>query len=309
MRLQAAPYGLLGAFNLDLPVSKRSSPIGRLTANANGSATHLSDFETITTIGAGLNWAPAERLNLTVSWNREEGPPTLQQLGDPLIETPNVSFFDFATGETVLVTTFTGGNPDLLADTRNVLKIGGNWKPFEKTDLRLRAEYVRQTIDDPQGNVSGASETLEAAFPERFVRDENGTLVAVDLRPINFQESRRDTFRWGFDFTKPLASKPPSEAARAAFRERFAGQRGPGDQSPPSPEGGPPGASPGGEGSARGIGGGRFGATAGRRLRHCRGYEWGAARSGEIFRMRNRRSVAKRDARRANRTDCRRPRS
>ena len=251
---------LLGAFNLDLPVTKRSSSIGRLTANANGSATHLSDFGTITTIGAGANWSPAERLNLTVSWNREEGPPSLQQLGDPLIETPNVNFFDFATGETVLVTTFTGGNPDLLADTRNVLKIGGNWKPFDKTDLRLRAEYVRQTIDDPQGNVSSASEALEDAFPDRFVRDENGTLTAVDLRPLNFKESRRDTFRWGFDFTKPLTSKPPSEAAQAAFRERFAGRRGQGDRSsPPPPEGGPPGAGPGGEGGPRGFGGGRFG--------------------------------------------------
>ena len=67
------------------------------------------------------------------------------------------------------MTTVTGGNPDLRADTRNVLKIGGNWQPFDKTDLRLRAEYVRQTIDDPQGNVSAASEALEAAFPDRFV--------------------------------------------------------------------------------------------------------------------------------------------
>jgi hypothetical protein len=252
---------LLGAVNVDLPVAKRSSTIGRLTANANGSATHLSDFGTITTIGAGLNWSPAEQLNLTVSWNRDEGPPTLQQLGDPLIETPNVSFFDFATGETVLVTTFTGGNPDLNADTRNVLKIGGNWKPFDKTDLRLRAEYVHQSIDDPQGNVSGASEAIESAFPDRFVRDENGTLVAVDLRPLNFQESRRDTFRWGFDFTRPLASRPPSEAARAAFRERLSGEhRGQGGQAPPPPpDGGPPGAGPSGEGGQRGFGGGRFG--------------------------------------------------
>ena len=258
---------LLGAANLDLPITKRSSAIGRLTANANGSATHLSDFGTITTIGAGLNWSPAQRLNLTASWNREEGPPSLQQLGDPLIETPNVNVFDFATGRTVAVTTFTGGNPDLLADTRNVLKIGGHWQPFEKTDLRLRAEYVRQTTDDPQSNIT-ISEAIEAAFPERFVRDAGGTLLAVDLRPVNFQEARRDTFRWGFDFTKPLQSRPPSQAAIASFRERLAGQRqGQGDQPPPSPEGGPPaeggppGAGPGGGGPGgfRGFGGGRFG--------------------------------------------------
>ena len=35
---------------------------------------------------------------------------------------------------TVLVTTVTGGNPELLADTRNVLKIGGNWQPLDNDD-------------------------------------------------------------------------------------------------------------------------------------------------------------------------------
>src|SRR5512139_4012858 len=81
---------LLGAANIDVPVAKRSSSIGRLTANANGSVTHLSDFGSITSIGAGLNWSPVERMNLSASWTREEGPPSLQQLGDPLVETDNV---------------------------------------------------------------------------------------------------------------------------------------------------------------------------------------------------------------------------
>lgn len=263
---------LLGALNLDLPIARRSSAVGRLTANANGSVTQLSDFGTITTIGAGLNWSPAERLNLTASWTREEGPPTLQQLGDPLIETPNVDVFDFATGQTVQVTTLTGGNPNLRADRRNVLKIGGHWQPFEKTDLRLRADYVRQTTDNPQAGMT-ISEAMEAAFPERFQR-EGGILVAVDLRPVNFLKARRDTFRWGFDFTKPLQSKPPSPAAMAAFRERFAAQRqgqgeqtpapppegtGQGQPPPPSPEGAGAGPGGGGPGGGRGFGGGRFG--------------------------------------------------
>jgi hypothetical protein len=255
---------LLGSTNIDMPIAKRSSAIGRLTANANGSIAHLSDFGTIASIGAGLNWSPVERMNLSASWTREEGAPSLQQLGDPLVETDNVSFFDFATGETVLVTTFTGGNPDLLADTRNVMKIGGNWQPFKETDLRLRAEYVRQTIDDPQGNVSGASETLEDAFPDRFVRDDNGTLTAVDLRPVNFQQSRRDTFRWGFDFTKPLQSRRPSQQAIASMRQRFGGQRGEQGQAPPPSEGGQgQPSSPPPEGSGAGPGPGGFGLPGG----------------------------------------------
>jgi hypothetical protein len=258
--------------SVDLPITRRSSSIGRLTANASAGLLQLSDFGTLTSFGAGLNWAPAPRLNVTTSWTREEGAPSLQQLGDPLVETPGVPFFDFTRNETVFVTTLTGGNPDLDADRRNVLKIGGNWQPFEKTDLRLRVEYVRQTIDHPQASFPAASEALEDAFPDRFVREPctpepcTGRLVSVDLTPVNFERSRKDTLRWGFTFTKPLASKPPSEAARAAFRERFAQQRAAQGQAatPPPAEGAaPPPPSDGGAVSppegGRGFGGGRGG--------------------------------------------------
>ena len=256
---------LVGAVNLDLPITKRGSAIGRLSANANATVTRLSDFGTLTTVGAGLTWSPTPKLNLNASWTREEGAPSLQQLGDPLVETEGVRLFDFETGQTIEVTTLTGGNPDLLADTRNVFKIAGNWQPLEKIDLRLRAEYVHQTIDDPQAGIT-VSEAMENAFPDRFQRDLDNKLVFVDLRPVNFQQSRRDTFRWGFEFTKPLQSRPPSEAAISAFRERFARDRAAqGGQAPASPEGGPPpegrgqGAGPGGGPGGFRFGGGGFG--------------------------------------------------
>ena len=261
---------ITGSANLDLPITRRSASIGRLTANANASVTELSDFGTLTSVGAGLNWSPTPRLNLNASWTREEGAPSLQQLGDPFLETPGVAFFDFATGETVLITTITGGNPELLADTRNVLKIGGNWQPFEKIDLRLRAEYVRQTIDDLQAGFPAASEALEDAFPNRFVRGPctpapcRGPLLSVDLRPVNFEKARKDTFRWGFNLTKPLRSAAPSPATMASFRERFAAQaRERGETpAPPSSEGGD--ARPGGEGRGRGGGFRGFGGVGGR---------------------------------------------
>ena len=137
----------------------------------NAGISQLSDFGTLTSLGAGLNWAPSARLNLITSWTREEGAPILQQLGNPLLETDNVPFFDAVRGETVNVTTLTGGNPDLDADRRSVLKVGGNWRPFEKTDLNLRGEYVHQSIDNPQISFPAATPALEAAFPLRFVRD------------------------------------------------------------------------------------------------------------------------------------------
>ena len=256
------------ALNLDLPISRRNrdfAALGSLTLNGNAGVEQLSDFGTMTTLGAGLNWSPLDRLNLLASWTREEGAPTVQQLGDPVLDTPEARIFDFTTGETVLVTAITGGNRELEADRRDVLKLGGNWKPFEETDLRLRVDYVRSRLTDPISSFPGPTAALEAAFPERFVRNSAGELVSVDLRPVNFDSARRDTFRLGFDFSKSLKSAPPSPAVIEAFRARraAAGQGAP-------TEGGPP---PGGEpppddalsvregppsGGGRGGGGGRF---------------------------------------------------
>jgi hypothetical protein len=109
-----------------------------------------------------------------------------------------------------------------------VFKLGANWKPLSETDLALRGEYVRSRIARPISNFPGPSPTLEAAFPDRFVRDSDGNLVSVDLRPVNYDSARRDTLRVGFDFSKPLKSAAPSQAAIAAFRARreASGERG-----------------------------------------------------------------------------------
>ena len=256
-----------GSLNLDLPLL-RNSPIGRLGANANAEVEHLSDFGMLTAVGAGLNWTPVQRLNLIASWTREEGAPSMGQLGDPILETPDTRVFDFTTGETVLVTTTTGGNPDLDADHRNVFKLGANWKPFAETDLRLRADYVHSVIKDPVASFPGPSAALEEAFRERFVREPctpepgcTGRLLSVDLRPVNFEDSRRDTLRWGFDFSKPLRSARPSQAQIDQLRARFAPPGGRTLQGAQRPEGSPPEGGRRAEGGqAQGAGpGGRFG--------------------------------------------------
>jgi hypothetical protein len=251
------------AVNIDLPVSRRNSDfsaLGNLSLNANAEVEQLSDFGTLTTIGAGVNFSPAERLNLLGSWTREEGAPTVDQLGDPVLETPQTRIFDFTTGETVLVNAITGGNPNLQSDRRNVLKLGVNWQPIQTPSLRLRADYVHQTIEHPISNFPGPSAALEAAFPDRFVRDADGNLLSVDLRPVNYDSSRLDTLRIGFDFSKSLKSAAPSPAAIAAFRAR----RGGAEQGTPSQGGSSqgqpqaaPGAAPQVPAGARGLG--RFG--------------------------------------------------
>jgi hypothetical protein len=260
------------AINLDLPISRRNrdfSALGNLTVNANAEVDQLSDFGTLTTIGAGANFSPLDRLNFLASWTREEGPPTINQLGDPTLDTPNSRIFDFTTGQTVLVDAITGGNPNLQSDLRHVVKLSTNWQPFPKTDLRFRADYVHQTIDRPISS-SSVTQATEAAFPQRFVRNSSGQLVSVDLTPVNFDSARRDSLRVGFDFSKPLKSRRPSQSVIDQLRQQFGfgGRNGPiraQGSIPPTPpsDGASQGSAPPAGGGGRGFGGGRGGGGGG----------------------------------------------
>jgi len=254
------------ALNLDLPISRRNrdfSALGNLTFSVDAGVEQLSDFGTLTTLGAGVNWSPAEPFSLLASWRREEGAPSVQQLGDPILETPGARIFDFTTGQTALITAITGGNPDLQADRRSVFKLGGNWKPLKETNLRLRAEFVSSTIERPIQGIFAVTQALQDAFPERFTRNAAGEMISADLRPINFDEARRDTLRLGFDFSKPLKSRRPSQSALDQLRAQFGGRRGaPTGGAQPSGESGPPPATEGG-GERAGRGGRGFGGRGG----------------------------------------------
>jgi hypothetical protein len=150
-----------------------------------------------------------------------------------------------------------------------VFKLGSYWKPSDKLDLTLRADYVHQKIERPISNIS-VTPQIEAAFPERFLRAPCqptpciGQLVSVNLTPLNFDNSKRDALRLGFDFSKPLKSRRPSQALLDQIRQQFgfggrtAGQRGaaPQGQQGNAAEGGPPpGPPPEGERGGRGFGG------------------------------------------------------
>lgn len=260
-----------GQASFDLPVTSRREgvldAIGDLSLNLNLNAEELSDFGTLTTVGYGVNWRPIPEVSLIASWTDEEGAPTIQQLGDPFIATPNVRLFDFVRGETVDITRLEGGNPNLLADRRQVMNLSASVRPADW--LSIRANYVDTRIENPIASFPAATAEIEAAFPERFVRDASGRLTSIDTRPINFSRSARRELRWGFDLSAPLGPQGPSPEQLRQFREqRRAGRRarreggGPpvGDGAPPAGDGRPLGAGEGPGGFGRGgFGGGRFG--------------------------------------------------
>lgn len=258
-----------GQGSIDVPLTSRRrevlSAIGDLSLNANAGVDRLSDFGSLTRWGTGLTWRPIPALQLIGSYSQEEGAPTIQQLGNPLIATPNVRVFDFVTGETVEITRIDGGNPGLGADRRQVWKLGGRLNPIPETDLSLQADYVRSRITGPIAAFPTATAEIEAAFPNRFQRDADGRLLQIDSRPVNFANSNRSELRWGINFSERLEPSKAEQARIAQRRAEFEKMRKdaeaagktppalPAWMQPQRPGGGPRG--PGGGGGPPGGGG------------------------------------------------------
>jgi hypothetical protein len=295
-----------GQINLDFPIaSKRENVLpflGTLTANFNAAVHQLSDFNTLRTLGYGLFWTPTPKATFIASFTQAEGAPTIQQIGNPTIVTPQVRVFDYLRGTTADVTQISGGNRSLSANDKHVLKLGVTLKPSTKSDFTFIANYVRTRTYDAVASLPEPTADIEAAFPSRFVRNAAGQLISIDSRPVNFSRESEDTIRMGFNFSVPLKSilqrkfeqfiadrragkNPPfpfkmpelTEAQRKRLQQmqQRAGngggqnggqQGGPGALLGPPPEGAPPpGAFAGGpgEGGQGGQGGDRGGAGAG----------------------------------------------
>ncbi|WP_292081856.1 MULTISPECIES: TonB-dependent receptor [unclassified Brevundimonas] len=222
--------------NFNLPIASRDREVlgvlGDLSANLNLAYQDLSDFGGLSAYTLGLNWTPWSPLNFNVSWSDEQNAPSMSQLNDPTISTPNVPVYDFATGQSVNITRIEGGNAGLSEETKRILKLGFNFTPLKDKDLRLTANYSRTEVEGSIAAFPTITPELEAALPERFTRDLDGTLLSIDARPLNFQKAEQQEIRWGLNFSTPFGKPDPAAAARM-------GQRGPGGAGGARPGGAP----------------------------------------------------------------------
>jgi hypothetical protein len=233
------------AFNLEVPLIDRGvgalGGLGKLSINGNLGFSDLSDFGTLVEYGAGLRWSPIEGVTLSASIIGDENAPGLGQLGNPLIVTPNVAYFDFVRGESRFIDLVSGGNPALAAESRKDLKIGLDWAPKFIEGFSLQVEYFKNRSKNTTAAFPILTPEIEAAFPGRVTRDANGQLVRLDQRPVNFDEERSQRIRWGFNMSGMLGSQqqrgPAMGGAGGGGAPRAgspAGGSGGGQQRPPA---------------------------------------------------------------------------
>jgi len=224
--------------NGNIPLTSRANnvvpEIGDLAATFEIGVTDVSDFGTLERYAYGLVWSPRPWLNITALENRARRAPDARVIGDAVFVTPGLRYFDFLTGETVDVSQIAGGNPFLLAERATVRRLGVNAGPIQPLNLRFNAEYNSAVTRNSVAALPPASAAILLAFPERFLRDSNGTLSVVDIRSVNFTRQRLEQFRYGFNLAMPLGRAAPASPRTPV----------PDDSGPPETDGGEEGLSP-----------------------------------------------------------------
>jgi iron complex outermembrane receptor protein len=237
--------------SIDLPLTSRSKKVfgalGDISLNTHFELEQVSDFGALQTIGYGVHWTPWKGLSILANQLHDEGAPTQQQLGGAILTTPGARLFDYVTGQTVDVTQISGGNPDLKKDDRNRTSVRVTWQPMQSQQLIIRADYNRIRYKNPITSFPAVTAQVEEAFPDRFVRDADGDLTQVDLRPVNFARQNVTSLKWGFDYSRPIGPKgQPERPTGVAAQLRQVLPRG-------AAGGGRPGAGGTGAGGQRGA--------------------------------------------------------
>lgn len=263
---------VLGGVNLALPLTSKGEDflgaVGDITLNFSGGLDHLSDFGTLKDWSAGVTWSPTGTLTFQASYIVDEAAPKLTQLAAPNILTYNVAVYDFTNSTTALVTQTSGGNPDLKKETQRDWKISGQWKlPFLQRS-NLIVEYFRNRSSDVTQAFPLLTPAIEAAFPGRVTRDDEGNLIAIDRRAVTFDEVKTSSLRWGLNLSGSLGGASGSGGSSAAppgagpGRGEGSGFSPRGSSAPLAPVTGPAGPMPGvqtlgGQGPSGQAGGGQ----------------------------------------------------
>lgn len=195
--------------NLDVPLTSRDSPIGKLNLGANGEVRHLSDFGTLTTVGGTLNWSPIGPVTILGSFSHEQQAPGLDQLYRAGLDTPDLREFDFVQGNTAIVDRIEGGTVDLRRATARTGNLRLQVAPLRTSNLTLSADYTIVRTRNPIASLTAATDATMAAFPDRFTRSAAGYLTAIDVTPVNLDRRDQQQIRWGINWSTPFGSARP----------------------------------------------------------------------------------------------------
>ena len=210
-----------GRASLSVPLTATDAgglrALGNSDFSVDGAKADLGRYGSLTSLSLGLNWQPITWLRFSLSQRKQElaAPPEL--LAAPILTTQNVRYFDPITGETVEVTTISGGAANLKNQRLRLRRLSVTAAPWTAYNLQLGSDLLITDFYNQFGALPQSSPAVVAAFPERFRRDSSGRLTLVDIRTVNFDRQHSSELRTSIGFTIPLSrtAAPRAAAPRA----------------------------------------------------------------------------------------------
>lgn len=204
-RRSAEDLSLRGSLAVPLTGGGARRPWGDLSMTLGASASGLlDDARAGESLNLGLAWAPLRKVRFNGQWSQSFDAPSDQaRLGPIYYDAPRL-VFDFRTGEAVEILPLLGGNPDLRAQKVERLSLTASAGPFTSWRAQGRVNFQSVRSQDGHGVVPDLAPAVEAAFPERFIRDANGRLVSIDQRLINIGSARSDSLSSSLNLNLPI---------------------------------------------------------------------------------------------------------
>ncbi|HWC19257.1 MAG TPA: TonB-dependent receptor, partial [Terriglobales bacterium] len=136
----------------------------------------------------GLSWHPVQELKVRATYGKSFVAPQLNQLFKSVVGPYNfIPYTDPTTGATVFPNSFITGNPNLKPETAKSYTAGLDWKPTGSlTGLAASVNYNRiDFVDRIADALDYYGTALFFNLPGVVVRDAAGTIVQVNLMPVN----------------------------------------------------------------------------------------------------------------------------
>ncbi|MDR6790531.1 hypothetical protein J2Y58_003914 [Sphingomonas sp. BE138] len=204
--------------NVAVPIAAAAQGVlpmlGQLGVNGTAGIADVSGVGRLASVSYGANWAPVRPLELAASVDDTRTAPDILALTAATLVTPNVPLFDFATGRDAVVTVTSGGNPALAPARRRITRVSAGLHPLRRTQLDVTLAYVA-IAERGRSVAPGTTALLQAAFPDRFVRDGTGRLVQADLRAVNIALEDKRKLQLSANLSLPLGASPPAATKEA----------------------------------------------------------------------------------------------
>lgn len=184
-----------GQVAISIPLSRRGSALatlGDLTVGLNLAGSTSQNSAPQFGFGGSINWTPIMLIRLNASLSKS-GASSTQSSAINGEEVSVKYVFDHRFGEELLVS-WTNYNTNSFKKSEIDNFFISAAMSFLKNSVDWTNSYQQSSISNSFSEFPGVSPSMESAFPDRFVRDDLGHLVAVDARPIAVDRAVKSRF-------------------------------------------------------------------------------------------------------------------